>query len=260
MTTIERAAQILRAGEIVAFPTETVYGLGADARNAEAVARIFECKKRPRFDPLIVHVAHVDAAQRWAAHWPSAARRLAERFWPGPLTVVLPKVDAIPDLVTAGRATVGLRVPAHPVAQDLLEAFQGPVAAPSANPFSRVSPTTAEHVRTHLPDVDVVDGGPSQVGLESTIVGFDEGGPLLLRPGGLALESIESEIGPLRQPDALDRSASPGRADKHYATRTPLYLEGLDERPSKERLGQLAFRTADPTFVVSEVLSPQGNM
>lgn len=260
MTDIAEAVARLRAGDVVAFPTETVYGLGADARRPDAVARIFETKGRPRFDPLIVHVASVEAARDWTAYWPDSAARLADRFWPGPLTLVVPKVDAIPDLVTAGRSTVGLRVPAHPVAQNLLRSFDGPIAAPSANRFGRVSPTRAEHVRAQLAGVLVVDGGPCEVGVESTIVGFDADGPLLLRPGGLSLEAITEVSGPIRIPTKNDPSASPGRAAKHYATATPLFLEGFDPPPAGARIGHLAFRTAPADAFVSEILSPTGDL
>ena len=260
MTQVAEAVACLLAGDVVAFPTETVYGLGADARRPDAVARIFEKKGRPRFDPLIVHVADARAAREWAARWPDAAARLADRFWPGPLTLVVPKVDAIPDLVTAGRATVGLRVPAHPVAQDILRAFDGPIAAPSANRFGRVSPTRADHVKEQLPGVLVVDGGPCAVGVESTIIGFDDDGPLLLRPGGLSLEALTEVSGPLRTPTEDDPSASPGRAAKHYATATPLFLEGLDEPPTGARIGYLAFRGVTRDAFVAEILSPTGNL
>ncbi len=258
-TTIDEAVAILRAGGVVAFPTETVYGLGADARRPEAVVQIFERKGRPRFDPLIVHVDRPEAARSWASEWPPAAERLAARFWPGPLTLVVPKVPKIDDLVTAGRPTVGLRVPAHPVALALLTAFAGPVAAPSANRFGRVSPTRADHVLDQLPDVPVVDGGPSSVGLESTIIGFDERGPLLLRPGGLPLEVLETEVGPIAIPADADPSASPGRAAQHYATTIPLYLDGVDEPPTGA-VGHLAFQRADPRFPVAEVLSAKGDL
>ena len=260
MLGLDDAVATLKQGGVVAFATETVYGLGADARRADAVAKIFELKGRPRFDPLIVHVESTEAARRWAASWPTEANRLAKRFWPGPLTLVVPKIEAVVDLVTAGRPTVGLRVPVHPVAQALLHEFDGPIAAPSANRFGRVSPTSAAHVRDQLPDVPVLDGGDCSVGLESTIIGFDDDGPLLLRPGGLPLEAIEAEIGAVRLPDAEEPSASPGRSQKHYATTTPLFLESLDPRPSGRRLGQLAFRAADPSFAFTEVLSPSGDL
>src|SRR4051812_1359954 len=182
---IRRAAQVLRSGGLVAFPTETVYGLGADATNADAVAKIFAAKGRPSTNPLIVHVADAATARRYATDWPVAASRLAERFWPGPLTLVLPKAMSIVSAVTAGLGTVGLRVPNHPLALQLLQDFSGPVAAPSANRSNRVSPTTAQHVRDELGDsVDVIlDGGPCAVGIESTVIDLTTAPrPTLLRP------------------------------------------------------------------------------
>src|SRR5947207_9629696 len=184
---IGKAVEILRAGGLVAFPTETVYGLGADATNAEAVAKIFAAKGRPATNPLIVHVADVDTARRFAASWPLAASHLAEQFWPGPLTLVLPRSPAIVPAVSAGLRTVGLRVPNHPLALQLLQQFGGPVAAPSANRSNRVSPTTAQHVRDELGDaVDLVlDGGPCAVGIESTVLDLTGDRPAILRPGGV---------------------------------------------------------------------------
>lgn len=228
---ITRAAEILRAGGLVAFPTETVYGLGAHALDERAVARIFEVKSRPRFDPLIVHVASREAIARLVTEWPAQAQRLAERFWPGPLTLVLPKAPFVPDLVTAGCSTVAVRIPDHPVAQALLRAADVPVAAPSANPFGRISPTTAAHVREQLGDrIDLIlDGGPCRVGVESTVLQLTADGPLLLRPGGTTVEEIEELIGPVRiaaPADVVPASglASPGALPTHYAPRTPLAL------------------------------------
>src|SRR4051812_42279543 len=196
---IEEAAQLLRSGKLAAFPTETVYGLGADATNAAAVRKIFAAKGRPATNPLIVHVSGVDVAKRYAAHWPDTARRLGERFWPGPLTIVVPKVASIVSDVTPGRKTVALRVPDHPLALELLRAFDGPVAAPSANRSTRVSPTTAQHVRDELGDrVDLIlDGGPCKVGIESTVLDVSTDTPTILRPGGLSREAIEEVIGPV---------------------------------------------------------------
>jgi L-threonylcarbamoyladenylate synthase len=195
---IARAAELLREGRLVAFPTETVYGLGADARNGRAVAGIFEAKGRPRFNPLIVHVSDLAAARR-LVELPRAARKLASAFWPGPLTLVSPmRADAgIADLVTAGLPTLAVRVPAHTLARRLLEVFGGPVAAPSANPSGQVSPTTAAHVAETLDGriAAVLDGGACPVGLESTILGFDGENPVLLRPGGLPVEAVEEALG-----------------------------------------------------------------
>jgi L-threonylcarbamoyladenylate synthase len=195
---IVRAAELLRAGLLVAFPTETVYGLGADARNGRAVAGIFDAKGRPRFNPLIVHVTGLEEAAR-LIDLPELAQRLATAFWPGPLTLVAPvrENSGIADLVTAGLPTLAVRVPAHALARELLEAFGGPVAAPSANPSGQVSPTTVAHVMDTLGGriAAVLDGGACPVGLESTIIGFERDRAVLLRPGGLAIEAIEHALG-----------------------------------------------------------------
>jgi L-threonylcarbamoyladenylate synthase len=191
------AVSVLRRGGLVAFPTETVYGLGADAANPEAVGRIFAVKGRPRAHPVIVHLAEVTAIKEWAADVPPDAWMLAEAFWPGPLTLILPRAASVPDAVTGGAGTVGLRVPAQPLALELLAAFGGGVAAPSANRFGRVSPTTAAHVRADLgSDVDLVlDGGPCSVGVESTIVDLSRGVPRVLRLGGLSVEDLSEVLG-----------------------------------------------------------------
>jgi L-threonylcarbamoyladenylate synthase len=187
---VRKAAEILRAGGLVAFPTETVYGLGADASNAKAVARLYAVKGRPADHPVIVHFASADSAFAWARDVPDEARLLASKFWPGPLTLILKRSDNAKDFVTGGQDSVGLRVPSHAVAQELLKVFKGGVAAPSANRFGLVSPTTASHVRDDLgSDVDLVlEGGPSEVGIESTIVDLSGGTPVLLRPGRLSRE------------------------------------------------------------------------
>ena len=226
------AARCLAAGGLVAFPTETVYGLGADARNADAIARLYEAKGRPSFNPLIAHVADLAAARR-IARFDATAARLAEAFWPGPLTLVLPKTDdcAVADLATAGLDTLAVRVPVHPTARGILEAFGGAVVAPSANLSGHVSPTSAEHVAADLTGrIDlIVDGGPVNVGVESTIVGCFEA-PMLLRPGGLPREQIERVLGyALARPpedDAGETSQplAPGMLASHYAPRTPVRL------------------------------------
>jgi L-threonylcarbamoyladenylate synthase len=229
---IERAAALLRSGGLVAFPTETVYGLGANALDERAVARIFEVKQRPRFDPLIVHIAVVERVGELAADFPAEARRLAERFWPGPLTLVLPKRPVVPDLVTAGCPTVALRIPDHPLALALLRSADVPVAGPSANPFGRISPTTAAHVREQLGDqIDLIlDGGPCRVGVESTVLLLSGETPVLLRPGGTTLEEIEDVVGqviaPVRGGDSLQTTGmnSPGMLPQHYAPRTALVV------------------------------------
>jgi len=229
--TIHRAAQIIKKGGVVAFPTETVYGLGADAFNPLAVARIFEVKRRPYFDPLIVHVANPSDVKKLAKETPSNAKKLIERFWPGPLTIVLLKEEKIPDIVTAGLPTLAIRMPNHPMALALIEESECPIAAPSANPFGYLSPTTAEHVRDQLGDeVDLIlDGGPCPVGVESTIVSFLEEKPMLLRPGGVSLEEIECVIGKVDVPSIEDRPSAPGMFPKHYAPRTPIVLDRSQE-------------------------------
>ena len=195
-TAIQQGVTILRAGGLVAFPTETVYGLGADAENATAVARIFAAKGRPAHHPLIVHFGNVHDLPAWAAEVPALAWRLAEHFWPGPLTMILRRHPRVPDAVTGGLDTVGLRVPSHPVAQALLGMFGGGVAAPSANRFGRVSPTTAEHVRSELGAlVDyIIEGGACAVGLESTIVDLSSEAPAILRPGGVTQEALAAVL------------------------------------------------------------------
>ena len=224
---IARAAELLAQGKLVAFPTETVYGLGADARNDAAVARIFEAKGRPRFNPLIVHLPDLEAA-REIADFPPEAERLASTFWPGPLTLVVPlRAGAgISPLASAGLETVAIRVPEHPLARDLLRAFGGPVVAPSANPSGKISPTEAGHVLEGLGGkiAAVLDGGRCPVGVESTIVGFD-GAPTLLRPGGLPAEAIEACLGaPLAAHHGMTVNA-PGQLTSHYAPGAKVRLD-----------------------------------
>jgi L-threonylcarbamoyladenylate synthase len=223
---VHRAAQILRSGGLVAFPTETVYGLGADASSEAALKRLYAVKRRPPDHPVIVHFARAEDAFAWARDVPEAARRLAARFWPGPLTLILKRAAHVGDFVTGGQDTVGLRVPSHPVAHELLVTFGGGVAAPSANRFGRVSPTRAEHVREDLgAEVDLVlEGGPSEVGIESTIVDLSRGGAVLLRPGAIARAELEAALGaPVAAPDARAPRA-PGMLERHYAPKTELRL------------------------------------
>lgn len=234
------ADQLLRDGALVAFPTETVYGLGADARQGEAVAAIYTAKGRPSFNPLIVHVAAIATARRYV-EWPAQAAALAAAFWPGPLTLVLPLRAGhdLSPLVTAGLSTVGIRVPVHPVAQALLSRFDGPVAAPSANPSGRISPTTANHVIAGLDGriAAVVDGGPCDVGLESTIIGFEAEVAVLLRAGGLPSEQIEKVIGqPLRRADE-SKITAPGQMVSHYAPRGAVRLNATTARADEHMLG-----------------------
>lgn len=259
---IARAAAVLRAGGLVAFPTETVYGLGADARDGRAVAGIFAAKGRPAFNPLIVHVPDLAAAERLAV-LPAAAQRLAAAFWPGPLTLVVPlRADAgLSPLVTAGLPTVGLRVPAHPVAQALLAAAGCPVAAPSANPSGRVSPTTADHVLAGLSGrIDaVLDGGTCPLGLESTIVGFDPD-PVILRPGGVTAEALAIALGapvPASDGGKADRPNAPGQLASHYAPRAALRLEAERPRPGERFVG---FGPPPPGIVPDLSLSPSGDL
>lgn len=236
---LERAAELLRAGALVAFPTETVYGLGGDARSDLAVARIFEAKGRPRFNPLIVHVPDLEAAREFALV-DARAERLAAEFWPGPLTMVLPLRQGcgLSELVTAGLPSVAIRVPAHPVARGLLRAFGGPLAAPSANPSGRVSPTRAAHVLAGLSGriAAVVDGGACAVGVESTIVGLVDGAELL-RPGGVPVEALEAVLGPLVLGGSSEKPNAPGQLASHYAPEAPVRLEARDVRPGEFRLG-----------------------
>jgi L-threonylcarbamoyladenylate synthase len=235
---LRHAAELLRAGKLVAFPTETVYGLGANALSAEAVEKIFEAKGRPRTSPLIVHVASIEDVPKVVSEWPSMAQKLAEKFWPGPLTLVLPKQPAVADIVTAGLQTVGVRIPSHPVALALLKECGLPLAAPSANRFTQLSPTTAEHVRRSLGDrVDfVLDGGPCTVGIESTVLSL-AGRPILLRPGGISRKQLEEVIGPVAVASGVTEGphASPGMHAKHYSPRTPLALSKTGEVPNEGR-------------------------
>ena len=247
---IRKAAEILRAGGLVAFPTETVYGLGADASNARAVARLYATKRRPADHPVIVHFGSGESAFAWAREIPRAARQLAERFWPGPLTLILKRSALAKDFITGGQDTVGLRVPSHPVARGLLEMFQGGIAAPSANRFGLVSPTTAAHVREDLgDDVDLVlEGGPSEVGIESTIVDLSTGSALLLRPGAISREDLEQLLN-VKQA-GLSSPRHSGGLERHYAPRTPARLvstHDLDKEIEKlsQRVAVLAFSRPD---------------
>ena len=271
-TDIPHAASILRNGGLVAFATETVYGLGANVFDVNAVARLFEVKNRPRFDPLIVHVNEPTWLERLASDVPHEARQLADRFWPGPLSLVLPKTDDVPDLVTAGLSTVAVRIPDHPLALKLLETADLPIAAPSANPFGCISPTCAEHVAEQLGNrIDyILDGGPCQVGIESTVLKVGNGEPVLLRPGGLPVEEIEAVIGPVTiavvsKTETSNAQLSPGRLLKHYAPQTKLIivrdlkiLANLEE----QSIGLLSFRPITETVSATacEVLSQTGNL
>jgi L-threonylcarbamoyladenylate synthase len=266
---IEAAAAALLAGEVVAFPTETVYGLGADALNERAVAQVFAIKNRPQFDPLIVHLPAKELVPQYAAVIDKRAMALMERFWPGPLTVVLRKRPLIPELVTAGLDTVALRVPAHPVAQALLRTLGKPIAAPSANPFGYVSPTTALHVQEMLGGAIplILDGGPCTIGVESTVCALTEKDAIVLRPGGVTIEEIESVIGPVAIASSSQSDPrSPGTLPRHYSPRVPLTLlapgEPIPRSHKGERVGLLTLvpRPDGEGYAVVEALSKDGNL
>ena len=268
-TGIRAAKQYLEQGNVVGIPTETVYGLAGNALNPDAVLEIFRVKNRPAFDPLIVHTDSLDKLTRYVRDVPETARKLAETFWPGPLTLLLPKLDIIPDLVTSGLATVAIRIPNHPLTLSLLRLLDFPLAAPSANPFGYISPTTAQHVADQLGDriPYVLDGGPCGVGIESTIIGFPDGKlPTVYRLGGMALEQIEAVIGPVAvQQHSTSNPQAPGMLSSHYAPRKPFILlktgESIPPHPHV-RAGALAFR--EPFGGIAgehqRVLSPTGDL
>lgn len=249
---IRKAAEILRAGGLVAFPTETVYGLGADASSAKAVARLYATKRRPMDHPVIVHFSSKEKAFSWAREVPEAARQLADRFWPGPLTLILKRSKLARDFVTGGQDTVGLRVPSHPVAHELLKAFQNGIAAPSANRFGLVSPTTAAHVREDLgSEVDLVlEGGASEVGIESTIIDLSGGPAALLRPGSISRTDLEDVLRSKVEEKSLSSPRHSGGLERHYSPRTPArlvpthYLDKEIEK-LKQRVAVLAFSRPD---------------
>lgn len=263
--TIDRAAALLRAGAVVAFPTETVYGLGACAFDANAAARIFEIKNRPTFDPLIVHVDGEAMLESVVASIPDEARALMARFWPGPLTLVLKKTARVPSIVTSGLETVAVRMPAHPVARALLQSAQVPLAAPSANPFGYLSPTRAEHVARMLGDrVDlIVDGGATTHGVESTII-LLEPRPTLLRHGAIPVEEIEGVIGPVaRELSDETKPLAPGRLPQHYAPSKPIRIVGdANAVPDEERQNAalLAFSTPVGGYAAVRTLSSSGDL
>jgi L-threonylcarbamoyladenylate synthase len=245
---IEKAKQILQNGGLVAIPTETVYGLAANALDKDAVLKIFAAKNRPHFDPLIIHTDSIEKARNWVAEFPHWAQQLAAKFWPGPLTLLLPKKN-IPDIVTSGLDTVAVRVPAHPLTLKLLASLEFPLAAPSANPFGYVSPTTPQHVARQLEEkVDyILDGGPCEVGIESTIVGMEDGRLCVFRLGGLAVEEIEKVAGKveLRLNLSSDPKA-PGMLKNHYAPKKPLHIgdiNALMAQHAGKRIGVISFKT-----------------
>lgn len=260
------AAHWLRSGHCIGMPTETVYGLAANALDQEAVWRIFDIKKRPSFDPLIVHIAGIAEAERYVSDFPAPLRRLAGHFWPGPLTLLLPKKEIIPDIVTSGLDRVALRVPAHPLAQELLRLLDFPLAAPSANPFGYISPTTAQHVADQLgADIPyILDGGPCTVGVESTIIGWDNGQVTVYRLGGMAVEAIEDIAGPVQiQLNQSSNPAAPGMLKSHYAPRKPLFLgdpKVLLPQLEGKRVGTISLQALPLPVAVQEVLSPSGDL
>ncbi len=259
---IDQAAAILQMGGLVAIPTETVYGLAANAFDSEAVVKIFATKNRPAFDPLITHVANSDQLAPLVSYMPAVARQLMQAYWPGPLTLVLPKTHLMNDLVTSGLPTAAFRQPRHPLLQQLLSIVDFPLVAPSANPFGYVSPTTPQHVEAQLGDkIDyILDGGPCQIGVESTIVGFEGEQPVVLRLGGLPVEDIEKVAGKVMvKPHSTSRPQAPGMLESHYAPQSCRVIVGelppLIKKYKHDRIGILSFsrKYADyPNFVLSE--------
>jgi len=239
---IRRAAALIRAGELVVMPTETVYGLAANALDEKAVRKIFAAKGRPASNPLIAHVSGLEMARSLAKEWPDDAQTLAERFWPGPLTIVVPKSAAVPDLVTGGLPSVGLRHPSHPVAQALLAEGGTPLAAPSANRFTQLSPTAAEHVPEGLASM-ILDGGACKVGIESTVISLVRGARRILRPGMIARSAIEAVVGAVEMGYGAE---SPGQHPKHYSPKTPVIL-GVPPTSGNGVHLDLATMPSDPT-------------
>ncbi|MFN4146127.1 MAG: L-threonylcarbamoyladenylate synthase [Runella sp.] len=264
---IEQAARHLRAGQLVGIPTETVYGLAGNALDPDVVLKIFTTKNRPQFDPLIVHTDSLDKAKTLVQDFPKEALQLAETFWPGPLTLLLPKTSLIPDLVTSGLDTVAVRIPAHPLTLALLQTLDFPLAAPSANPFGYISPTSALHVAQQLGDKIpfILDGGESQIGIESTIIGFEENQAVVYRLGGIAIEAIEALIGPIKLlAHSTSNPQAPGMLKSHYAPRKPLFINYLEEilkQYPHEKIGFLGFQKATLSLDLAQqrILSPVGS-
>lgn len=265
---IAQAAKLLSDNELVAIPTETVYGLAANALRPEAVVKIFEAKQRPFFDPLIIHISSLSELDKYAVNIPAIAYKLAERFWPGPLTMVLQRKSIVPDIVTAGLDTVGIRCPSHPLTLSLLQNLGFPLAAPSANPFGYVSPTTAKHVQDQLGDVIpyILDGGPSEIGVESTIVGFENGEPVIYRLGGLSIEELEEITGNISF--ILNSSSdplAPGQLKSHYAPGKPVVIgdiPSLVHMYSGSQIGIISFKEEYHASGIARswVLSPSGSL
>lgn len=266
---IERSAALLASGQLVAIPTETVYGLAGNALDEEAVLQIFKSKNRPSFDPLIVHLASFDQVPEYVESIPEELKALAEVFWPGPLTLLLPKKAIIPDLVTSGLDKVGIRIPKHPLTRSLLKLLNFPLAAPSANPFGYISPTNATHVQQQLGEIltYILDGGPCDIGLESTIVGMEQGQVIIYRLGGISVDSIENIVGRvLILPQSSSNPQSPGMLKSHYAPRKPVVLGDLDElmqqyHNEKQGVAILSFKRIFPEVAATHqvVLSSSGD-
>lgn len=269
-TDIAKASQLLREGKLVGIPTETVYGLAGNALNPEAVTAIFETKKRPSFDPLIVHVGNLEQVYAYIRFFPEELMVLAEIFWPGPLTLLLPKKDEIPHLVTSGLDTVAVRIPGHSLTRELLLNLDFPLAAPSANPFGYISPTSALHVQEQLGGKIpyILDGGDCSVGLESTIVGIEQGQVIVYRLGGIPVSAIEQVVGPvLILPQSSSNPKAPGMLKSHYAPKTPVVLGNLDTLVAEfiergDKFGVLSFTKSFPDLPENcqVVLSPSGGL
>ena len=265
-TSLATAVKQLTEGKLVAIPTETVYGLAGNALNIDAVVGIFEAKGRPRFDPLIVHVPSWEVAQNYVRDVPAQAATLAHRFWPGPLTLLLPRNPIIPDIVTSGLDRVGLRCPDHPLTRELLAQLSFPLAAPSANAFGYVRPTTAAHVRQQLGRkiAYILDGGPCRIGIESTIVGWEEGQAIIYRLGGISVEQIESVLGPVTvRTHSSSKPQAPGQLLRHYAPDKPFYLGDIDHLIQEHQLknpGVLSFQKASSSYPNHFVLSESGDL
>jgi len=259
---IARAAELIRQGELVAFPTETVYGLGADALNPLAVAKIFELKERPSFDPLIVHIADIALVRELAqlGELENYFLLLSRKFWPGPLTIVLPKKNIIPDIVTAGLPTVAIRMPDNEIALELIRQSDCPIAAPSANKFGCLSPTTAGHVRKQFPALEILDGGPAKVGIESTVIALQADGFVILRQGIITKEELETVLPASLSPVENNGLASPGLLKAHYSPSKPLYFLG-QHTADKSRAGLLTLRGENADgYKKTEILSPRGDL
>lgn len=263
-TDLNKAATLLKAGELVAIPTETVYGLAANGLDGLAVAKIFKAKNRPTFDPLILHIGNMEQVAQLTTSFPEKAEKLAARFWPGPLTLILPKSDTVPEMVTSGLPSVGIRMPKHPMTLELLRSLPFPVAAPSANPFGYVSPTNAQHVRDQLAGKIsfVLDGGPCEIGLESTIVSFTEDVPTILRHGGISQREIEAIIGPLEaNTQSTSNPSAPGMLVSHYAPNKKVILGNISELIKAYPNANAAVLGFKSTYgLKGEVLSEKGDL